>query len=99
MPKDVLLWAMRSLGVEEWVVHAVPSMYANARSRVRVNGQLSEEFEVNVGVHQGCVFSLEALSHEFRTGVPWDLVIITDTPSRVALTALRNGRQGPSVQA
>ena len=44
-------------------------MYANARSRVRVNGQLSDEFEVKVGFHQGLVLSpllfilvLEALS-------------------------------------
>ena len=92
VPRDVLWWAMRSLGVEEWVVRAVQSMYANARSRVRVNGQLSEEFEVNVGVHQGSVLSpllfilvLGALSHGFGNGVHWellytdDLVIITDS--------------------
>ena len=67
-------------------------MYANARSRLRVNGQLSEEFGVGVVVHQGSVLSpllfilvLEALSREFRTGVPWellyadDLVIIADS--------------------
>ena len=67
-------------------------MYSNARSRVRVNGQYSEEFGVGVGVHQGSVLSpllfilvLEALSREFHTGVPWellyadDLVIIADS--------------------
>ena len=46
------------------------------------------EFGVGVGVYQGSVLSqlvLEALSHEFRTGVTWelldadDLVLITDT--------------------
>ena len=92
VPRDVLWWAMRTLGVEEWAVRAVQSLYANAKSRVRVNGQLSEEFEVKVGVHQGSVLSpllfilvLEALSREFRTGVPWellyadDLVIMADT--------------------
>ena len=53
---------------------------------------LSEKFSVNVGVHQGSVLSpllfiivLEALSREFRAGVPWedlyadDLVIIAET--------------------
>ena len=55
VPRKVLWWAMRSLGVEEWIVRAVQSMYA--KSRVRVNGQLSEEFPVNVGVHQGSVLS------------------------------------------
>ena len=55
----------------------VQGMYANARSRVRVGEGYSEEFEVKVGVHQGSVLSpllfiivLEALSREFRSGVP-----------------------------
>ena len=47
----MLWWALRSLGVEEWAVHVIQGMYANARSRVRVNGQLSEDFDVTVGVH------------------------------------------------
>ena len=44
---------------------------------VRVGEGYSEEFEVKVGVHQGSVLSpllfiivLEALSREFRFGVP-----------------------------
>ena len=50
-------------------------MYANARNRVRVGEGFSQEFEVKVGVHQGSVLLffiivLEALSHEFRAGVP-----------------------------
>ena len=70
------------LGVDEWLVKIVQSMYYNARSRVRVNDSLSEvEFSVKVGVHQGSVLSpllfimvLEALSIKFRTGCPWELL-------------------------
>lgn len=92
VPRKVLWWALRSLHVEEWAVRVIQGMYTNARSRVQVNGQLSEEFGVGVGVHQGSVLSpllfilvLEALSREFRTGVPWellyadDLVLISDS--------------------
>ena len=57
------------LGVEKWAVRVIQGMYVNARSRVRVNGQYSEEFGVGVGVYQGSVLSpllfilvLEALS-------------------------------------
>ena len=70
----------------------VQGMYANAQSRVRVGEGFSKVFEVKVGVHQGSVLSpllfiivLEALSREFRAGVPWedlyadDLVIIADS--------------------
>ena len=33
------------------------SLYDGAKTRVRVGSQLSEEFEVNVGMHQGSVLS------------------------------------------
>ena len=92
VPRKVIWWALRKLGVEEWIVRLVQGMYANARSRVRVGEGFSKEFEVRVGVHQGSVLSpllfiivLEALSREFRAGVPWedlyadDLVIIADS--------------------
>ena len=92
VPRKVIWWALRKLGVEEWIVRLVQGMYANARSRVRVGEGYSEEFEVKVGVHQGSVLSpllfiivLEALSREFRSGVPWedlyadDLVIIAES--------------------
>ena len=37
-----LFWALRKLGVEEWIVRLVQGMYANARSRVRVGEGYSE---------------------------------------------------------
>ena len=78
--------------MDEWIVCLVQGMYSNARSCVCVGEGYSEEFEVKVGVHQGSVLSpllfiivLEALSTEFRCGVPWedlyadDLVIIAES--------------------
>ena len=60
-------------------------MYSNARSCVWVGGQYSEEFGVGVVVHQGSILSplhfilvLEALSHKFRIGVPWELLYADD---------------------
>lgn len=85
VPRKVLWWAMRTVGIEEWVVRLVQGMYRNARSRVMVGGSYSEEFDVTVGVHQGSVLSpllfiivLEALSREFRTGTPWELFFADD---------------------
>ena len=85
VPRKVLLWALRSLGVEEWAVPVIKGMYTDVKSRVRVNGQYSKELGVGVGVHQGSVLSpllfilvLEALSRQFRTGVPWELLYADD---------------------
>ena len=92
VPRKVIWWALRKLGVEEWIVRLVQGMYANARSWVRVGEGFSKESEVKVRVHQGSVLIpllfiivMEALSLEFRAGVPWedlyvdDLVIIADS--------------------
>ena len=57
----------------------VLGMYAYAQSLICVGKGFSKEFEVKVRVHQGSVLSsllfiivLEALSCEFRAGVPWE---------------------------
>ena len=92
MPRKVIWWALRKLGVDECIVLLVQGMYSNARSCVSFGEEYSEEFEVKFGVHQGSVHSrllfiimLEALSREIRCGVPWehlyadDLIVIDES--------------------
>ena len=67
VPRKVIWWALRKLGVDEWIVRLVQGMYSNARSRVRVGDGYSEEFEVKVGVHQGSVPGLEKLTNANRS--------------------------------
>ena len=55
--RRVLWWALRVVGVPEWLVKVVQAMYVGARSRTRVNSSSSEEFEVKAEVHQGSVLS------------------------------------------
>ena len=85
VPREVIWWSLRKLGVEEWLVKLVQAMYANARSQVRVGDEYSEMFEVGVGVHQGSVLSpllfiivLEALSRSFKSGCPYELLYADD---------------------
>ena len=52
VPRKVIWWALRQLGVEEWIVRLVQGMYTNAQSRVRVGEGFNKEFEVKVGVRQ-----------------------------------------------
>ena len=48
---------MRKKGIPEVMVRAVMSLYEGKETEVRVGLELSEEFEVKVGVHQGSVLS------------------------------------------
>ena len=92
VPRKVLWWALRKVGIPELIIRVIQVMYQNARSQVRVNNSFSDVFDVQVGVHQGSVLSpllfvivIEALSREFCSSCPWELlytdhlVLIADT--------------------
>ena len=48
---------MRKKKIQEVLVRSVMSLYEGAKTRVTVDSELSEEFEVKVGMCQGSVLS------------------------------------------
>ena len=57
VPRKVIEWAMKNKGLPEVIVTAVMSLYHGAKTKVRVGSELSQEFLVQDGVHQGFVLS------------------------------------------
>ena len=96
VPREVLLWALRSLRFEEWALRVIQDMYSNAQSHVQVDCQYSEDFgSLGVGVHQGSVLNplffilvLGAFLREFRTGVLCELLMpwCSSWPRRSGMT-------------
>src|SRR5664279_2225683 len=85
VPREVVWWVLQKLGVDECIVSVIKSMYEEATTAVKVNGRVSNAFAVRVGVHQCSVLSpllfiivLEALSREFREGLPMELLYADD---------------------
>jgi len=73
VPREVISWAMHKVGVEEWQVSAVMSMYIGAKPVIRTVYGNSKGVEVKVGMHQGSELSplllvavIKAISREFR---------------------------------
>ena len=80
VPREVVWWALRKAGVEEWLIKVIQFMYVGVTTTVRMKGEESKEFEVKVGVHQGSLLSpllftivLETLSRHFIKGLQWEL--------------------------
>jgi len=83
--REVIQREMHKLGVEEWLVSAVMSMYTGAKTLVRTVYGNSSGFEVKVGMQQGSALSpllfvivMEVISREFRVALPWKLLYADD---------------------
>ena len=104
VPREVVRWALRQLGVEEWLVQTVMTMYERARTVVRTKRGYSTEFEMKVGVHQGSVLSpllfvavMEVVTRGgVKEGLPWELLYADDlvlvAQSKEELRALPEGK-------
>ena len=57
VPRKVIRWALRQLGMEEWLGQTVMTIYEKARTVARIKLGYSTELEVKVGVYQGSVIS------------------------------------------
>ena len=49
VPRNASEWAMRKKGIPDIFVRSGMSLYEGANTRVKVDSELSEEFEVKVG--------------------------------------------------
>ena len=78
-------WALRKLGVDEWLSRTAMALYTEACTVIRTDAGLSESFEVKVGFHQGSVLSpvlfaavMDVVSSETRSGLPSELLYADD---------------------
>ena len=69
VPRDDVWWALGKLGIEMQLFKRVQSMHRSARSCVGVNETFSDDFLVQIRLHEGLVLSpllfiiaMEALS-------------------------------------
>ncbi|KAK3507750.1 hypothetical protein QTP70_035081, partial [Hemibagrus guttatus] len=85
VPREELWCCMRKSGVAEKYVRVVQDMYERSRTVVRCAVGQTEEFKVEVGLHQGSALSpflfaivMDQLSEEVRQESPWTMMFADD---------------------
>ncbi|KAK3517235.1 hypothetical protein QTP70_001249, partial [Hemibagrus guttatus] len=88
VPREELWYCMRKSGVAEKYVRVVQDMYERSRTVVRCAVGQTEEFKVEVGLHQGLALSpflfaivMDQLSEEVRQESPWTMMFADDIVS------------------
>ncbi|KAK3523772.1 hypothetical protein QTP70_010062, partial [Hemibagrus guttatus] len=86
VPREELWYCMRKSGVAEKYVRVVQDMYERSRTVVRCAVGQTEEFNVEVGLHQGSALSpflfaimMDQLSEEVRQESPWTMMFADDS--------------------
>ena len=99
VPREVVRWDLRKLGVDEWLIRTVMALYTESCTVVRTDAGLRESFEVKVGLLQGSVLSpllfstvMDVVSSETRIGLPSELMYADDLVI-MALTMYQLGRR------
>ena len=85
VPRKVVEWAMRKKGIPGALVTALMSLYKGARTKTKVGIRLSEELEVNVGVHQRSAYPsllffivIDIATNEIKYGTLQEILYIDD---------------------
>ncbi|KAK3565386.1 hypothetical protein QTP86_007665 [Hemibagrus guttatus] len=85
VPREELWYCMRKSGVAEKYVRVVQDMYERSRTVVKCAVGQTEEFKVEVGLHQGSALSpflfaivMDQLSEEVRQKSPWTMMLADD---------------------
>uniref|UniRef100_A0A3B3BTI6 ribonuclease H n=1 Tax=Oryzias melastigma TaxID=30732 RepID=A0A3B3BTI6_ORYME len=85
VPREELWYCMRKSGVTEKYVRAVQDMYEGCKTVVRCAVGVTEEFKVEVGLHQGSALSpflfamvMDRLTDEVRQESPWTMMFADD---------------------
>ncbi|KAK3521330.1 hypothetical protein QTP70_003176 [Hemibagrus guttatus] len=85
VPREELWYCMRKSGVAEKYVRVVQDMYERSRTVVRCAVGQTEEFKVEVGLHQRSALSpflfaivIDQLSEEVRQESPWTMMFADD---------------------
>ncbi|KAK3524928.1 hypothetical protein QTP86_011499 [Hemibagrus guttatus] len=85
VPREELWYCMRKSGVAEKYVRVVQDMYERSRTVVRCAVGQTEEFKVEVGLHQGSALSpflfaivMDQLPEEVRQESPWTMMFADD---------------------
>ena len=82
IPRDILFERLKSKGITGKVFNLIKKIYMNEKCKIKVGGMLSDTFDANQGVRQGCILS-PLLFNIFISDLPEILSKEENNPAKI----------------
>ena len=82
IPRDILFERLKSKGITGKVFNLIKKIYMNEKCKIKVGGMLSDTFDANQGVRQGCILS-PLLFNIFISDLPEIISKMENNPAKI----------------
>ena len=82
IPRDILFERLKAKGITGKVFNLIKKIYMNEKCRIKVGGMLTDTFDANQGVRQGCILS-PLLFNIFISDLPEILNKMENNPAKI----------------
>jgi hypothetical protein len=96
VPGNVMWWALQKHKVSSKYITLIKDMYNNVVTSVQISDRDTNDFPINIGLHQGSAFSpylfdlvMCEVTRDIQGGIPWcmlfadDVVLVDESRTRV----------------
>jgi hypothetical protein len=97
VPRNVMWWALQKYEISSKYITLIKDMYDNIVTSVRTSDGNTNDFPINIGLHQGSTLShylfalvMDEVTRDIQGGIPWCILFVDDVvlldESRTGLT-------------
>jgi hypothetical protein len=83
--RNVMWWALQKYKVSTKYITLIKDMYDNVVTSVRISDRDTNDFLINIGLHQGSALSLylfasvmDEVTRDIHGGIPWCMLFVDD---------------------
>jgi hypothetical protein len=83
--RNVIWWALRKHKVSSKYITLINDMYDNVVTSVQISDRYTNDFLINIGLHQGSALSsylfglvMDEVIRDIQGGIPWYMLFVDD---------------------
>jgi hypothetical protein len=85
VPRNVMWWTLQKHKISTKYIILIKDMYDNVVTSIRISDRDTNDFLINIGLHQGSALSpylfalvMDEATRDIQSGIPWCMFFIDD---------------------